>query len=136
MESSNLKCVYCHLTLSNFYSSRFALIRIRSPISSFVVSAPAALFFLNYSLTSTTSITLTYSIDILNPIATEVISTIILIRGVLTFLMTLDSQNWIDHIGPGKLFTIYLFISLISLSPMFIFGIFKGRIIRHTTATN
>ncbi|KAH9450299.1 hypothetical protein MJO28_014534 [Puccinia striiformis f. sp. tritici] len=86
------------------------------------VSAPAALFFLNYSLTSTTSITLTYSIDILNPIATEVISTIILIRGVLTFLMTLDSQNWIDHIGPGKLFTIYLFISLISLSPMFIFG--------------
>ncbi|KAI9629991.1 hypothetical protein KEM48_012405 [Puccinia striiformis f. sp. tritici PST-130] len=97
------------------------------------VSAPAALFFLNYSLTSTTSITLTYSIDILNPIATEVISTIILIRGVLTFLMTLDSQNWIDHIGPGKLFTIYLFISLISLSPMFIFG---SRIIRHTTATN
>ncbi|KAI9629988.1 hypothetical protein KEM48_012400 [Puccinia striiformis f. sp. tritici PST-130] len=56
------------------------------------VSAPAALFFLNYSLTSTTSITLTYSIDILNPIATEVISTIILIRGVLTFLMTLDSR--------------------------------------------
>lgn len=93
-------------------------------------SAPAALFFLNYSLTITTSVLLTYTIDILTPIASEVISTIVFFRGIITFAMSSDAQNWIDRIGPGILFIIYTIISLICLLPMFPFY-FKGRTIRH-----
>ncbi|OAV92106.1 hypothetical protein PTTG_07872 [Puccinia triticina 1-1 BBBD Race 1] len=98
------------------------------------VSAPAALFFLNYSLTTATSIGLMYSIDILNPIASEVISTTIMFRGIVTFAMTCDVHNWIDRVGPRTLFVVFLLISLVSTSPVIPFY-FHGRFLRQYTAS-
>ncbi|MBW0500873.1 hypothetical protein O181_040588 [Austropuccinia psidii MF-1] len=93
--------------------------------------ASVALAMFDFSIVGAISVPVAYNLDILKPIASEIIVATFVGKSFITFLMGKRIFAWMELHSPLKVYFTLGAISMVALCPFFVF-IFEGKKIRRT----
>lgn len=96
------------------------------------ITAAVSIALVNFSIVQATNVSLTYCVDVLKPIAGEMVITVLVFKSAVGFAIGAETNTWVDEEGYIKPFGIMTGIGVACMLPVFIFY-YYGKRIRHAS---